>query len=79
MSGPLVRVFGEDVGDNATRLERHDGDGTDGDVLGGGEEAVDEDTDKGGVQSVLGVEVGELGVGHGLRDQDESDGDSSDH
>lgn len=73
---PRVRL-GRDLGNDVVCLQRHDGDGTNGDILGGGEEGVDHDTDKGRVETEFRSEASDVGVGHGLWDDDEGDGDAS--
>lgn len=75
MSGVLGDVDGRLV-DNGTHEGRHDSDGADCDIFGGGEEPVDQDTHEGGVETILNVEIGQLGVGHGLGDDDCTNGDT---
>ena len=48
-----------------------------GDILGGGEEPIDQDTHKGRIKTEFGSELGEGGVSHGLWDDDGADGDTS--
>ena len=52
--------------DDASYLKGHDSDGANRDVLGGGKEAVDEDTHEGGVETIFGRQQGKLSVGHTL-------------
>ena len=49
----------------------------DGDIFGGSEEPIDQDTHKGRIKAVFRGELGEGGVGHGLWDDDGTDGDTS--
>ncbi|KAI3489073.1 hypothetical protein L1887_46831 [Cichorium endivia] len=74
---PFARVR-QDVLHHIERLQRHDGDGTDGDILGRGEDGVDHDADERRVETELGLEACELCVRHGLRNDDERDGDTGD-
>ncbi len=41
-----------------------------GDILGGSEEPIDEDTHEGRVQAIFDGELSELGICHGLGDDD---------
>lgn len=59
----LAAILSLDVSNNLGDLEGHDSDGTDGDILGRGEEGVDHDTDEGRVETELGGEGSDLGVG----------------
>ncbi len=45
----------------------------DGDILGSREEPIDQDTHEGRVETVFDRELGELGVGHALGDDDSTD------
>jgi hypothetical protein len=49
---------------------------TNGDILGGRKEPIDEDTHEGRVQTELDIQVSQLGVGHALRDDNGADGDA---
>lgn len=51
---------------------------TNGDVLRGGKEPIDEDSHKGGVEPKLGSKVGEFSICHALRHDDCSDSNTSD-
>lgn len=70
-SAPFVGLT-HDVVNNVEGLKRHDSDGTNGDILGGGEDGVDHDADEGRVETELGFETGKLGIRHGLRNDDKS-------
>lgn len=50
----------------------------DGDILGSSEEPVDNDTHERGVETELGIELGEQGVGHALGNNDSADSDTGD-
>lgn len=73
---PLVRVFGHNIGNDSSSFKRHDSNRTDRNILGSSEESVDKDTDERRVETVLGIEVGQFGVRHRLRDENEADGDT---
>jgi hypothetical protein len=49
---------------------------SDGDILGGSKEPIDEDTHKRRVQAILNGELGELGVSHGLGDDNSAHSDT---
>jgi hypothetical protein len=49
---------------------------SDGDILGGGKEPVDHDSHKRRVQAILNGERSKLGICHGLRHNDSSNGDT---
>ncbi|EGX95530.1 hypothetical protein CCM_00184 [Cordyceps militaris CM01] len=71
------------VENNVSGYLGHDGDGlrasyTNGDVLGGGKEPVNQDTHEGRVETIFDGELGKQGVGHTLRDDDGADGDACD-
>ena len=51
-----------DCGNDISRFERHDGDGTDGDILGSGEEGVGQDADEARIKTVLGIQQSDFGV-----------------
>lgn len=65
------------LGNDVSGDRGHDSDRTNGDVLGRGEEPVDQDTHEGRVETILNGQVGELGVSHSLRNDDSTDSDTS--
>lgn len=50
------------IRDDVGGLQRHDSDGSDGDVFGRGKEGVGEDTDEGRVETIFDGKTGEFGV-----------------
>lgn len=48
----------------------------DGDILGGSEEPVEQNTHEGGVETKLDLQLGKLGIGHGLRNDNGADGNT---
>lgn len=77
IGGPFFAVC-LDMLNDVENLERHDSDGTDSNILGGGEEGIDHDTNEGRVKTEFRGETGEFSVRHRLRNDDEGDGDTGD-
>ena len=61
-----VRKFFHNIGNNTASQRGQDGDGTDRNIFRSGEEPVDQYTHEGRVKAKLRLEVGKLGIGHAL-------------
>jgi hypothetical protein len=64
--------------DNVTNDCRHDSYGSDGDILGGCECPVKDETNETGVETVFSRQLCEESISHALGNNDESDGNTCD-